>query len=139
MAVVAATAQQFDDFLTLYGYTVPELDKPRLLALSLAFLNTVDICEEGPTDQAQCFIAYAMSANGGGFDPTAVSDGKILTKSGLGRNAIVEEWDIDSALAGSDSISLLKRVPMAYAIIKPLLCKGATAVAGGISNFEVYR
>jgi|GEM_PF-3641415 len=129
MDVTAATSEQFDTFLTTYGYTVDDDDdKARLLALSLSFLSTIELCVEGATDQAQCFIAYAMSANGGGFNPAAVSDDKTLTKKGVGRSAIVKEWEVNDELSGTDTLSMLKRIPMAYALLKPLLCAGDSGV-----------
>lgn len=136
MAITAATSEQFDTFLTDYGYTVAAEDKSRLLALSLAFLGTIDLCQEGETHVAQCFIAYAMSAAGGGFNPAAVADDKTLVAKGLGRNAISKEWQVNDSLTGTDPVTLLKRVPMAYGLLRPLLCSGADS---GISNFEVYR
>lgn len=134
MAIVAATSEQFNDFLALYGYTVDDGEKARLLALSLAFLSTVELCKEGETHEAQCFIAYAMSTNGGGFNPATVADDRVLTKKGIGSGAIVKEWDVNSELSGADPVSLLKRVPMAYGLLKPLMCS-----ASGVECFELVR
>lgn len=138
MAITAATPEQFDTFLSTYGYTVEDGDKSRLLALSLSFLNTIDLTGDGETYEAQCFIAYAMSPAGGGFNPATLSDNKTLTKKGLGRSAVVKEWEVNSELSGSDSVSLLKRIPMAYGLLKPMLSQAAIA-SGGIGTFEVSR
>lgn len=133
MIITAATPEQFDEFLTEYGYTVPDGDKSRLLALSLSFLGTLDMCAEGETHVAQCFIAYAMR-DGGGFDPVAVADDKTLIAKGLGRNAIAKEWQVNDSLTGTEPLTLLKRVPMAYGLLRPLLCS-----TGGIGNIELMR
>lgn len=135
--VTPATDTQLDDFLALYGYTIPNADKTVLLARSLALLNTVQICQEGDTYVAQCFIAYAMSAEGGGLNPTALLESKTLTKKGLGRNAIVKEWDVNTELSGTNTIAILKRIPMAYAILEPLLCQNqTTSSSSNITNFD---
>ena len=136
MAITAATSEQFDAFLTTYGYTVEVGEKARLLALSLSFLSTIELCADGETDQAQCFIAYAMSAKGGGFNPVAVADDKTLTKKGIGRSAVLKEWEVNDDLSGTDSLSMLKRIPMAYGLLKPLLCVGSS---GDAANFELVR
>jgi len=136
MDITAATPEQFDAFLSGYDYTVEPEAKSRLLALSMQFLRTIEICKEGETHEAQCEIAYRMSEEGGAFNPGAVSDGKSLIKKGLGRNAVVKEWEVNEELSGTDAISMLKRLPMAYGMLKPLLCQNQS---GGITNFDVIR
>lgn len=135
MTITAATGEQFDTFLTGRGRTVAE-DHAVLLVRSLDFLSTIELCQEGETHLAQCHIAWAMSEEGDGFNPAAVFDEKTLTKKGLGRNAIVKEFVVNSELSGTDSISLLKRIPMAYGLLKPLLCQSADS---SIVNFELSR
>jgi len=122
--VTPSTLAQFDQFLTDFGYTVAE-NKDVLLKRSFSFLSTVKLCKPVPDEiivQAHNYIAYSMSAEGGGFNPFGVAEEKMLTKKGLGRGAIVKEWDVDKSLSGSDSISKIKRLGVVYELLKDYLC-----------------
>lgn len=134
MTPIAATEQEFADFLLKYGFSAEESERPVLLAKSFAFLSSLSFCTEGSTVEGQLFIAMALAD--GSFDPFAVSDGRVLIKEGLGRNAIMEEFAVANDLSGTDSISQLKRVPMAYNALAPLLC---TSSVDGPRNFELIR
>ncbi len=136
MELETATEAEFDTFLSAYGYTVAG-DKDQLLALSFAFLSTLDFCaDEGDTVPGQCFIAYAISEEGGGFDLVSTVDDKTLTKKGLGRGAMVKEYAINAELAGTDSVAMLRRMPMAYGSLRSLLCQSSIS---NVSNFEIFR
>lgn len=133
MALVSATEQEFADFQAKYGYTV-DAGETHLLPLSFAFVQTLPFCADAEVDQdrfaeGQCFIAYAMSQAGGGFNPAAVAEAKTLVKKGLGRSAITKEWAVNQDLIGTDPMSQLKSVPMAYGLLKTYLC---TECAGPI-------
>ena len=126
MSLVSATEQEFADFQLKYGYSV-DAGEAHLLPLSFAFAQTLPFCEGVEVDQdrfveGQCFIAYAMSQAGGGFNPAAVAEAKTLVKKGLGRSAITKEWAVNQDLIGTDPMSQLKSVPMAYGLLKTYLC-----------------
>lgn len=130
MTPVSATEEQFTAFLTKYGYIV-DGDTSPLLALSHAFLLTLPLSESADSErvvEAQCFIAYAISENGGGFNPAAIAEAKTLVKSGLGRSAIVDEWKINELLSGTDPLSLLRSIPLAYGLLKEYLVTATVGV-----------
>lgn len=86
----------------------------------------------------QCEIAYQIAI--GAFDPSAVRDGRSLTERSIGRNALVRKWSVDQALQGSEPITLLQRLPLAYGMLKSLLCDSSlTGASDQITNFEVIR
>ena len=64
--------------------------------------------------KAQCELAYAYSQ---GFDSESFKDYRHLVKEGLGRGALVDEYEIDSDLKEDR----LKLVPKAYDLLKGLL------------------
>lgn len=127
MAIVSATIEQFTAFLTKYGYEIAD-DESALLPLSFTFLSTLPFCSSTDSDdqiiEAQCFIAYSMSANGGGFNPAAIAEAKTLTKKGLGRGAITKEWAVNELLNGTDPVSMLRAMPIAYGLLNGYLCRG---------------
>ena len=133
MALIAATADEFDAFLTTFKYDLID-DREKLLALSFAFIGSLPFCDgvvQTPQiTQAQLFIAYAMSEEGGSFNPAVMADNRTLIKENLGRSAIVEEFKVNDELMGTDPFTLLKRIPMAYGLLAPFLCPGCADVSG---------
>lgn len=128
MALVSATEPELTVFLAKYGYSIEE-DATSLLALSFAFLSTLPFRDVESIDaervaEAQCFIAYSMSANGGGFDPSAIAEAKTLTKKGLGRGAITKEWTVNELLNGTDPVSQLRAMPLAFGLLNNYLSYG---------------
>ena len=125
MALTSATESEFADFLTKYGFTLASGEQAPL-ALSFAFLSTLPFCtdveDNAAIREAQCFIAFAMTSQGGAFNPAAMREPKTLVKKGLGRGAITKEWEVNSELSGVDATSALKTLPIAYGILKPYLC-----------------
>lgn len=126
MAIVSATNEQFTAFLTKYGYEIAD-DESALLPLSFVFLSTLPFCSgtesDGQITDAQCFIAYSMSSTGGGFNPAAIAEAKTLTKKGLGRGAITKEWAVNELLSGTDPVSMLRTMPIAYGLLNNYLCE----------------
>ena len=137
MELTTATAEQFDAFLLARNLSVDEDAKSSALVVSFDFLELLEFCtdEESPdTVKAQCYIALAV-ADGGVFSPADAVDSKTLIEKGVGRSAIEKTWSINDALSGTDAITMLKRVPMAYNILKPLLCD----TGSGVRSFELAR
>lgn len=127
---VFATDADFAEFLTKFGYSVDA--ETHLLPLAAAFISTLPFCDDAVIDdakiiEAQCFVAYSISANGGGFDPAALVAAKTLTKSGLGRGAIVDEWKVNESLMGTDPMSLLKSMPLVYGMLRSYMCPGGAS------------
>lgn len=124
--LTSATKDEFTAFQTTYGYSVASDARP-LLALSLAFLKTLPWCDKDQGDDdliksAQLFIAYAMSAEGGSFDPTARTSGVTVSKEEV--DVLEIEYKVNESLPeANDSLGLLKSFPMIYALIAPLLCE----------------
>ena len=123
--VTAVTTEQFSAFLDRYGFATTDETHP--LPLAYMFMKTLPFCDNAVVDdetmvEAQCFIAYSISITGGGFNPAAIAEAKTLTKSGLGRSAIVDEWKVNEALIGTDPVSLLKSLPLAYGLLKSYIC-----------------
>lgn len=138
MALTSASVTDFDAFLSQYGYTVSG-DKAQLLALSFAFLRSLPFCDSDQATnadiiEAQGFIAYAMSVEGGGFNPAGMVDNRTLTKEGIGRNALVEEWEVNDALSGTDAYTLIKRLPIAYGLLSQYLCGVDTNADGSTTH-----
>ena len=66
------------------------------------------------------------SANDGDFDNFEVSSGKVTTKEGLGRSALVDEFKIvDESVLGNDKVSKMKRLGV-YEMLSNYLCSGPT-------------
>jgi len=133
--ITSATKAEFTAFLTTYGYTVDGIsgDSAPLLALSHIYLQTLPWCDSEQGDHAsiktaQCFIAYAMSAEGGGFNPSARIDGLVVKSKAVGtlEKEFMFNENVDS---GSSSISLLKSLPIAYGMLSPFLCESQTVDA----------
>lgn len=130
MTLLSAAEPELNAFLAKYGYSIEE-DATPLLALSFAFLSTLPFRDVESVDvdrvaEAQCFIAYSMSGNGGGFDPSAITEAKTLTKKGLGRGAITKEWAVNELLNGTDPISQLRAMPLAFGLLNNYLSYGNT-------------
>lgn len=125
MDLVSATQEQYTAFRAKYCYKIAAGDEA-LLPLSFAFLSCLPFCEgvvqTEEITEAQMFIAFAMSSAGGGFDPAAIVDEKILVTRELGREAIVREYELREGMTGTDSISLLRRMPVAYGLLSKHLC-----------------
>ena len=124
--LTSATEAEFTDFLTRYGYAVAQ-DTGPLLALSELFMMTLPWCDDAQestaaTTAAQCFIAYAMSAEGGAFNPAGIANTQNV-KSQKVDTLEKEFFAADSALSGTDAMSLLKRLPVAYGLLSSLLCE----------------
>lgn len=142
MSLVAATEGEYTTFRTKYGRTIADGEEA-FLPLSFAFLSTLPFCAGDAVEQtaaiteAQCFIAYAMSANGGGFDPTLMGDAKTLIKKNLGRSAIVKEYEINAQLVGTDPMSMLRKIPMALALLDSVLCPVPVAGESAAGVFVV--
>lgn len=140
------TVEEYETFLSEFGYDQAG-DKRLVINLSFAFLSTLPFCEGVTEDetkieviaQAQSFIAYAMSEEGGGLNPAAVSDTRITVTEELGRDAIVDEFEVNSELIGADPVSFLKRVQIAYGLLRPLLCDGEQNGTSGIRNIDLIR
>ena len=135
---VAATLEEFNEFLSLYCYEVPDTDKQKSLNLAFAFISTLEFCQEGSTVPGQCEIAYQIAI--GAFDPSAATDGRSLTERSIGRNALVRQWSVNESLQGTEPVTFLRRIPLAYGMLKSLLCE-ATLIndTDSITNFEVVR
>jgi len=71
--------------------------------------------------QAQCYLINCLSKQGGDVDLNKGADAKQLTEKNLGRTAIAKKWSFDKTLARTDPVSMLKRCPMAYNLLKPFL------------------
>lgn len=123
--LTSATEAEFNAFLATHGYTVSS-GVPPLLALSLAFMNALSWCnpEQEDTEQtkiAQLFIAYAMSAEGGGFNPAARAESLVTRSESVG--SLKEEFMFnDSVDLGTTTVSLIKSLPIPYGLLHPLLC-----------------
>lgn len=117
--LTSATEAEFTTFLATYGYTVAA-DAGPLLALSFVFLSTLpwrDAAQESTpviTD-AQCFVAYSMSAEGGRFNPSAKVDNVFLTKKKV--ETLEQQFEVNESLTGTDAMSLLRSLPMAYGLL----------------------
>lgn len=134
MAITAARSEEFETFLSQNGYELGSDDVAAvLLHRSFRFISTLSFCVEGSTLEGQCHLAYAMRS-GGQFSPDAIAEDKALVKKGIGRNAITKEWQVNDELSGTDSLTMLKKVPMAYAELKHLLCDEL-----GVQNFDLVR
>ena len=136
-----ATESEFDAWLALRNYSiVVAADKPFLLQLAFDYMGTLAFCQGTAEDliTGQLFLAYALA---NGFDPVSPVDGKSLIEKGLGRSAIVKKWSINALTAGTDSVSMLRKSPMAFNQLMQYLCVESLVVADptGISNFEVSR
>lgn len=124
--LTSATEADFTAFLTTYGYTVASNAVP-LLARSFVYLQTLPWCSSDQDDHAsinlaQCFIAYAMSAEGGAFNPTARVDGLVVKRKKV--DVLEQEFMFnDNIDNGTSSISLLKSYPIAYGLLLPFLCE----------------
>ncbi len=132
MAIVSATETELDTFLDKYGFAVAD-DKSILLARSFVFLSTLKFCIEPPTDiviEAQGFLVNAIS--NGGVDLFGAAEDKVLTKKGLGRSAIVKEWEINSLTSGSDNLSRLNKIPMVQNLLAPYLCVNQPKYSAGM-------
>ena len=132
MALVSATTTEFAAFLTQFGYSVAETHDP-LIELSFVMLKTipfydVDDVPVATVVQAQCFIAYAMSAEGGGFDAAAIAEARELIEKGLGRGALRKKWQVDQSLNGTHPVHKLRLIPLAYGLLKDYIRYGASAV-----------
>jgi len=131
--LTSATAAEFDTFLTTYGHTVASSSAP-LLALSFAFMNTIPWCDDADlTDpiiqQAQMFLAYAMSAEGGGFNPQTQTGNIYTTKEKVG--PLEQEYKLDTTSAsGKDVMGLLKTFPIIYGMLQPFICEPVELAAG---------
>lgn len=128
----SATTERYQQFIAKYGYT-HEGDVSPLLALSFAFLSALPFREGAELDddtlaEAQCFIAYAMSTTGGGFNPAAIAEAKTLTKKGIGKSEILKEWKVNELLIGNDPISLLRSMVIPYGLLNKYLCTGKAGV-----------
>ena len=136
MALTTATTAELDSFIVDYNIeTIDDAAKPSLLKLSFAFLGTVKFCSDVDTGvfvQAQCFVIKAISE---GFSPSGVVDSKTLVGKGLGRSAIVKKWEVNKDLVGTDSISMIKTIPMAYNLLKQFMCNSG----GGDFNINLVR
>ena len=124
MSLISATDAEFTAFLTERNLTIADTETA-LVVKSFDFVETLSFCSEPDADvlvKAQCFIAYAMSANGGGFNPSAIAESRTLIEKGLGSGAIVKKWSENAELIGTDPKTLLKTVPSAYGLLKGYLC-----------------
>ena len=137
--LTTATEAQFTEFLDNYGYAVAS-DSGPLLALAFTFVKSLPFCDAEQADtpeilEAQCFIAYAMSSEGGGFDPSRQLDARVVTKTKL--EGLERQFEVNEAVGtGTDSYSLLKSIPMAFSLLQTLLCEiptgSSTTHAAGV-------
>ena len=143
MAITSASSLDYSVFLATYGYTASPNDAASL-ALAFAFMGTLPFCDGADTvqtpamTQAQLFIAYAISS--GAFNPSAVVSSTVLIEEDIGRSALVEKYAVvNDALTGSDPMSLLQSMPMAYGLLSGSLCPtpDATTCGTGIGVFVV--
>ena len=141
MDPIPATITEFNQFLDEYGYCLKDFDdtrKTQMLNRAFAFISTLEFCQEGSTVPGQCEIAYQMAL--GAFDPSAATDGRSLTERSIGRNALVRKWSVDESLQGTEPVTLLQRLPLAYGMLKSLLCEASLVNdTDSITNFEVVR
>ena len=128
----SATEEEFRSFLTTYGYAVAS-DVAPLLALSLVFLNTLPWCSDDQGDHdniklAQNFIAYGMSAEGGGFNPSARVSGVVVKRQEV--DVLEQEFMFNESVnQGSSSLDQLKGFPIAYGLLSQFLCEGVELTA----------
>jgi len=110
------------------------------LRQSFVFLSALSWCDSQEAaytvkesfKQAQMFLSYHIA--NGSFNPFTAVDPKFLKKKGLGRSAILKEWDVDKTYTGASPETLIKRLPMVYALLKNDLCGG-----DGVGNIELVR
>lgn len=128
----SATEADFTAFLAKYGYTVAA-DAGPLLALSYAFISTLPWCDSDQENhasitEAQCFIARAMSEEGGAFDPSARASGLVVKREKA--DSLEQEYMFNESVnQGADSLSLLKSLAIPYGLLQPFLCETATVTA----------
>lgn len=141
--ITSATDAEFAAFLTTFCYDVAETERPKLLALSHIFLCSLPFCDDAELDvekvaQAQMFLAYSMSDEGGGFNPAAfafsestadTSGGRVIERS-IGRGAIVKRFEYPDTDSSSASIAgltpfekLQKANTIAFGLLAPFLCE----------------
>lgn len=131
--LTSATEAEFSAFLTANGFSVAS-DVSPLLALSLVFLNTLPWCDSNQADHAnikmaQSFIAYAMSAEGGSFNPAARVSGLHVKRREV--DVLEQEFMVNESVnQGSSSIDLLKSFPIAYGLLSQFLCEGEQLTEG---------
>ncbi len=133
--LTSATETEFTAFLSTYGYTVAQ-NSASLLALSFLYLNTLPFCDADQDSTntittAQCLIAYNMSTEGGAWNPVAQVERQGI-KSKKVDTLEKEFFEAAGDLAGTDAMSLLRSLPMAYALLSPYLC--ATPVVSADSH-----
>jgi len=119
----------FDDYLSGRGLTIAG-NKAFLLVRADDFLEkNAKFCTTPPPElleKVKYIIAFAYSAEGGGFDDNANTDGRVKTKEGLGKGSIIDEWDVvDKTVLGNDPISKLKRMGI-HSLLSSYLCADST-------------
>lgn len=125
--LTSATEAEFTAFQATYGYTVKS-DAAPLLALSFALLQSLPWCEGKDEDHAsinlaQCFIAWSMSPEGGGFNPAAQVDSLVVKREKV--SSLEQEFMFNPNLgSGSSAIDQVKKFPIAYGLLSPFICEG---------------
>lgn len=121
-----ATTLEFEAYLSKYALEVAE-DNSVLLKRSLKEFNPLKLCNISDDEYVNihCSIAYEMSVEGGSWKPSGVLDNRIQTKKGVGRSAILKEWEVNKTLSDSSLISQFMRNPAVFALIEPFLCSNA--------------
>ena len=123
--LTSATEAEFTAFLTTREYDVAGSVGP-LLVQSLDYLETLPWCdsEQESTDaikKAQLYIAYAMSTEGGGFNPAERASALVTKVEDL--KGLKEEFMFNESVdLGSSSLSQLKSLSIPYGLLFPYMC-----------------
>ena len=138
MDLTSATLPELETFLSDFNITIDNAEKPSLLKLSFVFLRTIKFC--GVVDaeafvQAQCFIIKAIAIDGIRLD--GVTDVGVLTRKSVGAGSVKSSktFEFNKELSGADSLSVIKRIPMSYNLLKPYICNSG----GGVRSFSLAR
>ena len=114
----------YESFLNSLGIALVDTDvlsqaifKTELMLNTIIFQTSCEL-DNTKLSMAQKYIVYAMYQ---GLDIAATTDTKKLIKKGLGRGAIVKEWEHDKGFSTNTMVDHLKKIGGAYTILKPCL------------------
>lgn len=136
--LTSATEAEFTAFQIKYGYTVTADPLP-LLALSFSFLQTLPwkIKNQESTDsiiEAQCFIAISIYRDE--FDPSARIEDMRVTKKKV--DTLEKHFEANDYLQGTDPVTLLRSMPIAYGLLYPYLSPSSIANGGLVHDAGVF-
>ncbi len=126
------TVADFEQFLLKFGFEVLD-DKEVLLRKAFVFMQSLSWIashrEPYSVDDnfiiAQCYLAASVDSGSLGFDFNEFNAPKILTRKGIGSGAIAKTWEVNNETMGSDSLSILKRLPFVFNLLSPFLRLGS--------------